>query len=75
MKNPNYNTNNNNIIIIYNKKIPDNLPANQMLSMRVLVNAFSDLPGEMLVLAARESVAHAIICLTHLNNNAQVRVR
>ncbi|CAH0728958.1 unnamed protein product, partial [Brenthis ino] len=51
---------------------PDNLPANQMLAMRVLVNAFSDLPGEMLVLAARESVIHALICLSHLNNNAQI---
>ncbi|KAH9634238.1 hypothetical protein HF086_012700 [Spodoptera exigua] len=30
---------------------PDNLPANQMLTMRVLVNAFSDLPGEMLIAA------------------------
>ncbi|KAG6439381.1 hypothetical protein O3G_MSEX000724 [Manduca sexta] len=43
-----------------------------MLSMRILVNAFSDLPGEMLVLAARESVMHSIICLTQLNNNAQI---
>ncbi|CAB3243021.1 unnamed protein product [Arctia plantaginis] len=51
---------------------PDNLPANQMLAMRVLVNAFADLPGEMLVLAARESVMHSLICLTQLNNNAQV---
>ncbi|PZC79265.1 hypothetical protein B5X24_HaOG216531 [Helicoverpa armigera] len=51
---------------------PDNLPANQMLAMRVLVNAFSDLPGEMLVLAARESLLHSLICLTHLNNNAQI---
>ncbi|XP_037299197.1 phospholipase A-2-activating protein isoform X2 [Manduca sexta] len=51
---------------------PDNLPANIMLSMRILVNAFSDLPGEMLVLAARESVMHSIICLTQLNNNAQI---
>ncbi|XP_045764528.1 phospholipase A-2-activating protein [Maniola jurtina] len=51
---------------------PDNLPANTMLAMRVLVNAFSDLPGEMLVLAARESVVHAIISLTHLNNNTQI---
>ncbi|RVE52510.1 hypothetical protein evm_002904 [Chilo suppressalis] len=51
---------------------PDNLPANQMLAMRVLVNAFSDLPGEMLVLAARESVLHCIICLHQLNNNAQI---
>ncbi|XP_045446086.1 phospholipase A-2-activating protein [Melitaea cinxia] len=51
---------------------PDNLPANQMLAMRVLVNAFSDLPGEMLVLAARESVTHAIICLNQLNNNTQI---
>ncbi|XP_039749318.1 phospholipase A-2-activating protein [Pararge aegeria] len=51
---------------------PDNLPANQMLTMRVLVNAFSDLPGEMLVLAARESVVHAIISLTQLNNNTQI---
>ncbi|CAH2235111.1 jg7520 [Pararge aegeria aegeria] len=50
----------------------DNLPANQMLTMRVLVNAFSDLPGEMLVLAARESVVHAIISLTQLNNNTQI---
>ncbi|XP_026490148.2 phospholipase A-2-activating protein [Vanessa tameamea] len=51
---------------------PGNLAANQMLAMRVLVNAFSDLPGEMLVLAARESVTHALICLAQLNNNAQV---
>ncbi|CAG4977521.1 unnamed protein product [Colias eurytheme] len=51
---------------------PDNIPANQMLSMRVLVNAFSDLPGEMLVLAACESVVHAIICLPQMNNNAQI---
>ncbi|KAJ0179726.1 hypothetical protein K1T71_004317 [Dendrolimus kikuchii] len=51
---------------------PDNLAANQMLAMRVLVNAFSDLPGEMLVLAARESLLHSIICLTQLNNNAQI---
>ncbi|KAI8429183.1 hypothetical protein MSG28_007720 [Choristoneura fumiferana] len=51
---------------------PDNLPANQMLAMRVLVNAFSDLPGEMLVLAARESVMHSLICLTQLNTNAQI---
>ncbi|XP_075970869.1 phospholipase A2 activator protein [Anticarsia gemmatalis] len=51
---------------------PDNLPANQMLAMRVLVNAFTDLPGEMLVLAARESVVHSLICLTQLNNNAQI---
>ncbi|CAG4941351.1 unnamed protein product [Parnassius apollo] len=51
---------------------PDNLPANQMLAMRVLVNAFSDLPGEMLVLAARESVMHCIICLNQLGNNAQI---
>ncbi|XP_063361364.1 phospholipase A-2-activating protein [Cydia amplana] len=51
---------------------PGNIPANQMLAMRVLVNAFSDLPGEMLVLAARESVAHCIICLTQLSANAQI---
>ncbi|XP_026751047.2 phospholipase A-2-activating protein [Galleria mellonella] len=51
---------------------PDNLAPNQMLSMRVLVNAFSDLPGEMLVLAARESVLHCLICLNQLNNNAQI---
>lgn len=51
---------------------PDNLPANIMLTMRVLVNAFSDLPGEMLVLAARETVMHSLICLTQLNNNTQV---
>ncbi|CAH2075514.1 unnamed protein product, partial [Iphiclides podalirius] len=51
---------------------PESLPANQMLTMRVLVNAFSDLPGEMLVLAARESVVHCIICLTQLSNNAQI---
>ncbi|KAL0840126.1 hypothetical protein ABMA28_015431 [Loxostege sticticalis] len=51
---------------------PDNLPANQMLAMRVLVNAFSDLPGEMLVLAARDSLVHAIICLQQINNNAQI---
>ncbi|XP_049866339.1 phospholipase A-2-activating protein [Pectinophora gossypiella] len=51
---------------------PDNMPANQMLAMRVLVNAFCDLPGEMLVLAARESVVHCIMCLSHLNNNAQI---
>ncbi|XP_013178100.1 PREDICTED: phospholipase A-2-activating protein-like [Papilio xuthus] len=51
---------------------PDNLAANQMLAMRVLVNAFSDLAGEMLVLAARETLIHCIICLTHLNNNAQI---
>ncbi|KAI5644066.1 PUL domain-containing protein [Phthorimaea operculella] len=51
---------------------PDNLPANQMLAMRVLVNAFCDLPGEMLVLAARESVVHSLICLTQLSNNAQI---
>ncbi|XP_026739639.1 phospholipase A-2-activating protein [Trichoplusia ni] len=51
---------------------PDNLPANQMLAMRVLVNAFSDLPGEMLVLAARESVLHSIICFTQLSTNAQI---
>ncbi|KOB74661.1 putative phospholipase A2, activating protein [Operophtera brumata] len=50
----------------------NNLPANQMLSMRVLVNAFSDLPGEMLVIAARESILHAVICLSQLNNNTQV---
>ncbi|XP_050681679.1 phospholipase A-2-activating protein [Leptidea sinapis] len=52
--------------------VPDSLPANQMLSMRVLVNAFSDLPGEMLVLAARESVMNSIICLPQLSNNAQI---
>ncbi|XP_026328635.1 phospholipase A-2-activating protein [Hyposmocoma kahamanoa] len=51
---------------------PDNLPANQMLAMRVLVNAFSDLPGEMLILAARESIIHTIICLNELNNNGQI---
>lgn len=51
---------------------PDNLPANIMLAMRVLVNAFSDLPGEMLVLAARESVTHSLFCLTQLNNNGQI---
>ncbi|XP_041976319.1 phospholipase A-2-activating protein [Aricia agestis] len=51
---------------------PDNLPANQMLSMRVMVNAFSDLPGEMMVLAARESIAHALLCLNKLSNNAQI---
>ncbi|XP_047985835.1 phospholipase A-2-activating protein isoform X2 [Leguminivora glycinivorella] len=51
---------------------PGNIPANQMLAMRVLVNAFSDLPGEMLVLAARESLVHCIICLTQLSANAQI---
>ncbi|XP_053603095.1 phospholipase A-2-activating protein [Plodia interpunctella] len=51
---------------------PDNLAPNQMLAMRVLVNAFSDLPGEMLVLAARESVLHSIMCLTQLSANAQI---
>ncbi|KAM3961586.1 LOW QUALITY PROTEIN: phospholipase A2 activator protein [Aphomia sociella] len=51
---------------------PDNLAPNQMLSMRVLVNAFSDLSGEMLVLAARESVLHSLICLSQLTNNAQI---
>lgn len=60
------------IHIRYIKCVTENLPANQMLAMRVLVNAFSDLPGEMLVLAARESVTHAIICLNQLNNNTQV---
>lgn len=52
--------------------LSDNLPANQMLAMRVLVNAFSDLPGEMLILAARESIIHSVICLNELNNNGQV---
>ncbi|XP_052738661.1 phospholipase A-2-activating protein [Bicyclus anynana] len=51
---------------------PDNLPANQMLAMRVLVNAFSALAGEMLVLAARESVLHALVSLAQLNNNTQI---
>ncbi|XP_047521233.1 phospholipase A-2-activating protein [Pieris napi] len=51
---------------------PDNIAANQMLAMRVLVNAFSDLPGEMLVLAARESVVHSIICLPQLSSGAQI---
>lgn len=51
---------------------PDNIPANQMLAMRVLVNAFADLAGEMLVIAARESVVHSLICLTQLNNNSQI---
>ncbi|CAK1552863.1 unnamed protein product [Leptosia nina] len=51
---------------------PDNTAANQMFAMRVMVNAFSDLPGEMLVLAARESVVHSLICLPQMNNNAQI---
>ncbi|GBP48926.1 Phospholipase A-2-activating protein [Eumeta japonica] len=53
---------------------PDNIPANQMLSMRVLVNAFSGLPGEMLVVAAYEMVLHSLLCLSQLNKNAQVTV-
>ncbi|XP_048484837.1 phospholipase A-2-activating protein [Plutella xylostella] len=51
---------------------PDNIPANQMLAMRVLVNAFSALAGEMLVLAAHESILHALLCLNALSNNAQI---
>ncbi|KAL4710493.1 hypothetical protein ACJJTC_008895 [Scirpophaga incertulas] len=50
---------------------PDNLPANQMLSMRVLVNAFSALRGEMLVLSAASAMT-AITTTTVKPANAQI---
>ncbi|XP_032511114.2 phospholipase A-2-activating protein [Danaus plexippus] len=51
---------------------PDNLSPNQLLSIRVLVNAFSALSGEMLVLSARERLLETMNMLTNISNNAQI---
>ena len=51
-----------------------NLPANQLLTLRVLVNAFAHKQGESLVLKEHESILNILICLENFNKNIQVRL-
>lgn len=52
--------------------LPGNLPANQMLALRVLANAFCDITGEMAVLTNADSIIAAIMLIQQGNNSMQV---
>lgn len=58
-------------LLIENLK-PNGVSANQMLAMRVFVNAFSHLPGEMAILKENEGIVNLLLCLQILNKNAQI---
>jgi len=56
-------------------KISDDMPANQMLALRVLANMFDQEPGEELALNARETILSVVIdAVPSENKNVQIAV-